>query len=152
MSPTGAGLWHYGSNQSLPNNGIVLSVMYFDLLCISSFAAADGYQFVDLYNVKHIAASAYTCISLLPTPVYVCTFGTNWPGVLWIWPYNYDLLTPADQGVYTCRMPDVTGNVLDLNFGFYPPGFNGEGNTIALYMLVTLFPFCLSQLLPLLLA
>ena len=146
-------MWQYRNDwsiQSLPNNGIVLSVMNFDVTCISSFAAADGYQFVDLYNITHIAASAYTCISLLPTPVHVCTYGTYWPGVLSI--FNYYPLTPADQGVYTCRMPDVTGNVLDLNFGFYPPGFNGEGNTIALYMLVTLFPFCLSQLLPLLLA
>ena len=137
-----------GSSQSLPNNGIVLSVTSLELLCISSFAAADGYQFVDLYSIIRIAASGDFRLST--PPLLVCTFGTNWPGVLWI--YNYDLLTSADQGVYTCRMPDVTGNILDLNFGFYPPGFNGEGNTIALYMIVTLFPFCLSQLLPLLLA
>ena len=138
-----------GSSQSLPNNGIVLSVTSLELLCISSSAAADGYQFVGLYNITHIAA-AWRDFRLSTPPLVVCTFGTSWPGVLWL--YNYGFLTPADQGVYTCRMPDVTGNILDLNFGFYPPGFNGEGNTIALYMLVTMFPFCLSQLLPLLLA
>ena len=62
------------------------------------------------------------------------------------------IIIAADQGVYTCRLPDVAGNVLDLNFGLYPLEFNGEGNTMALYMIVTLFPFCFLQLLPLLLA
>ena len=32
----------------------------------------------------------------------------------------------ADQGVYTCRIPDENDVEVDVNIGFYPPGFNSE--------------------------
>ena len=35
-------------------------------------------------------------------------------------------LTAADEGVYTCRIPDETGNDVDVNIGVYLNGFNSE--------------------------
>ena len=35
-------------------------------------------------------------------------------------------LTAADEGVYTCRIPDETGNDVDVNVGVYRNGFNSE--------------------------
>ena len=33
-------------------------------------------------------------------------------------------LTAADEGVYTCRIPDETGSDVDVNIGVYRNGFN----------------------------
>ena len=33
-------------------------------------------------------------------------------------------LTAADEGVYTCRIPDETGSDVDVNIGIYRNGFN----------------------------
>ena len=32
----------------------------------------------------------------------------------------------VDNGVYTCRIPDETGNDVDVNIGVYQNGFNSE--------------------------
>ena len=37
-----------------------------------------------------------------------------------------ETLTAADEGVYTCRIPDETGNVVDVNIGVYRNGFNSK--------------------------
>ena len=36
------------------------------------------------------------------------------------------LLTPSDQGIYTCTIPDDNGNDFIFNVGLYPIDFNGE--------------------------
>ena len=35
-------------------------------------------------------------------------------------------LTADDEGVYTCRIPDETGNDVDVNIGVYRNGFNSK--------------------------
>ena len=35
-------------------------------------------------------------------------------------------LATADEGVYTCRIPDETGSNVDVNFGVYRNGSNSE--------------------------
>ena len=37
---------------------------------------------------------------------------------------NEPALTTADEGVYTCRIPDETGGDVDVNIGVYRNGFN----------------------------
>ena len=37
-----------------------------------------------------------------------------------------EVLTADDEGVYTCRIPDETGNEVDVNIGVYQNGFNSE--------------------------
>ena len=38
------------------------------------------------------------------------------------------LLTPSDQGIYTCTIPDDEGNDITLNVGLYPIDFNSKYN------------------------
>ena len=37
-----------------------------------------------------------------------------------------ETLTAAHEGVYTCRIPDETGNDVDVNIGVYRNGFNSK--------------------------
>ena len=37
-----------------------------------------------------------------------------------------DDLTADDNGVYTCRIPDESGTIVDVNIGVYATGFNSE--------------------------
>ena len=39
---------------------------------------------------------------------------------------NEDNLTADDNGVYTCRIPDESGTIVDINIGVYQNGFTGE--------------------------
>ena len=39
---------------------------------------------------------------------------------------NEPALTADDEGVYSCRIPDETGNDVDVNIGVYQNGFNSE--------------------------
>ena len=39
---------------------------------------------------------------------------------------NEDDLTSAVAGVYTCRIPDETGAMVDVNIGVYQNGFNSK--------------------------
>ena len=36
-----------------------------------------------------------------------------------------DPLTSSEQGVYTCRIPLLSGEMREINIGIYPSGFNG---------------------------
>ena len=35
-------------------------------------------------------------------------------------------ITASQQGVYTCRIPDKNGVIMDIHIGIYPAGFNSE--------------------------
>ena len=35
-------------------------------------------------------------------------------------------VTSGDQGIYTCTIPDDSGNGIAINVGLYPSGFSGE--------------------------
>ena len=39
---------------------------------------------------------------------------------------NEPALTAAEVGVYTCRIPDESGTIVDVNIGVYANGFNSE--------------------------
>ena len=40
--------------------------------------------------------------------------------------YYVPALTADDEGVYSCRIPDETGNAVDVNIGVYQNGFDGK--------------------------
>ena len=46
------------------------------------------------------------------------------PGVLRV--QAIGVLTAGDQGMYTCTIPDDSGNSIAINVGLYPSGFSGE--------------------------
>ena len=37
-------------------------------------------------------------------------------------------LTSMEQGIYTCRIPNSVGAMVDVNVGIYPSGFNSKCN------------------------
>ena len=41
-------------------------------------------------------------------------------------PLSQNALTASDQGVYTCRIPLLSGEMRDINVGIYPSGFNSK--------------------------
>ena len=46
------------------------------------------------------------------------------PGVLRV--RANGVLTAGDQGIYTCTIPDDSGNSIAINVGLYPSDFSGE--------------------------
>ena len=46
------------------------------------------------------------------------------PGVLRV--RANSVLTAGDQGIFTCTIPDDSGNTIDINVGLYSTGFSGE--------------------------
>ena len=57
-------------------------------------------------------------------PFYVSIGGTENPG--WVQVSSYNTLYAAYQGIYTCRIPDETGNLANINVGLYCYEFNSE--------------------------
>ena len=53
------------------------------------------------------------------------------PGVLRV--RATGVLTAGDQGIYTCTIPDDSGNSIAINVGLYPSGFSGELVVIYLF-------------------
>ena len=48
------------------------------------------------------------------------------PGVLRLQTISRSSIIAADQGIYTCTIPDSNGNQFIINVGLYPSGFMGE--------------------------
>ena len=57
------------------------------------------------------------------------------PGVLRL-RTNMNSLDASHQGMYTCIIPDSNGNIISINVGLYPHGFNG--GFIISYLVITL--------------
>ena len=62
------------------------------------------------------------------TGVWRLTNPFHRPGVLRLQTHNAQSspITAADQGIYTCTVPDSNGGQVVINVGLYPSGFNGE--------------------------
>ena len=57
------------------------------------------------------------------------------PGVLRLLNNTQSLLTAADQGIYTCTVPDSNDGQVVINIGLYPSAFDGElSTTCTLYV------------------
>ena len=66
-------------------------------------------------------------IPLGVTGVWNLTNPFNRPGVLRLQTHNVQsLITAAEQGIYTCTVPDSNGGQIVINVGLYPSGFIGE--------------------------
>ena len=57
-------------------------------------------------------------------PFYVSIGGTENPG--WVQVSSSNTLYASYQGVYTCRIPDEAGSLVDINVGLYCYEFNSE--------------------------
>ena len=110
----------------LPNNGIVIakditSADRIRVQCRSGSTMTGVGQLVDLdgdtFNIG-VSAGVFNVEQL----------GGGQPGSLQFINRvnNEDALTAADEGVYSCRIPDESGSNVDVNIGVYRNGFNSE--------------------------
>ena len=60
------------------------------------------------------------------TGVWRVTNPFSRPGVLRLQTTSSSSFTAADQGIYTCTIPDSIDNQIIINVGLYPSGFTGE--------------------------
>ena len=101
----------------LPNNGIVISRTggtRIQFQCRSGSLDTGVGQLVDLdgntFNTGQ-NSGVFSVASIGPGSIRIQT-GID--------------LTAADEGVYTCRIPDETGSDVDVNIGVYMNGFNSK--------------------------
>ena len=75
-------------------------------------------------------------IPLGETGVWRLTNPFRRPGVLRLYTHSTQSpITAADQGIYTCTVPDSNGGQVVINIGLYPSGFNSElSTTCTLYV------------------
>ena len=107
----------------LPNNGIVIAQTTGTRIawqCRSGSTMAGVGQLVDLdgdtFNIGQ--STGVFSVASIGNPVQ--------PGSVQFHnrANNEPALTTADEGVYTCRMPDETGGDVDVNIGVYRNGFD----------------------------
>ena len=117
---TGAGIYALTIASSIPNNGLVSSGSQLRLDCVSN-SSQSGVE-------ATITTSAGVT---LPAPNEIddwrLRYPFNRPGVVrFLRPGSSSSLPASDQGIYTCTIPDSTGQNIVLNVGLYPPDFSGE--------------------------
>ena len=103
-------------NRAIANNGLIVSASDGLILeCVSS-QSEEGM----------ITGRDGNTIPLGDTDVWRLTNPFNRPGVLRLRIRTQQPITAADQGIYTCTVPDSNGGQVVINVGLYPSGFNGE--------------------------
>ena len=111
----------------LPNNGLVISQdvtsgTRFAFLCRSGSIEVEVGQFLDP-NGNSLPIGLTTgpfAVGRIGNPIQPASFLVrNLAGI-------EIALTAADEGVYTCRIPDENGNDVDVNIGIYRNGFNSK--------------------------
>ena len=131
---TGAGVYSYQAgpdfmNRPIANNGLIVSDSdgQLRLECVSSQSALgvitglDGNMFTSSTSLR--VGHPY-----------------DRPGVRRLRTNDGTPLTAAEQGVYTCTVPDSNGNQIAINVGLYPTGFSGERESSILYHMITQIP------------
>ena len=114
----------YFDDRAIANNGLIVSASNdLRLECVSS-QSEEGM----------ITGHDGNTIPLGVTGVWRLTNPFHRPGVLRLQTHNALLspITAADQGIYTCTLPDSNDNQIVINIGLYPSGFNGERHVYTL--------------------
>ena len=60
------------------------------------------------------------------TGVWRVNYPFHRPGVVRLQTTSLSSVTAANQGIYTCSIPDSNNNLIDVNVGLYPNRFTGE--------------------------
>ena len=109
--------------QPIANNGLIIALssgsesLWFDCVSNSSQSGVGVITGRDGTTLTHGAALAGSGTWRVINPF-------SRPGVLRV--RARGVLTTGDQGIYTCTIPDDSGNNMDINVGLYPHGFSGE--------------------------
>ena len=115
---TGIGIYVTRGHRFLPTDGLIVA----QPITISEFRCLSGST---QYNVgQFIGTNGENIVSDTSDPFFISR-GTRFsPGVIHV-RSNRELETQY-EGIYTCRMPDETGNVTSINVGLYRHGVGGR--------------------------
>ena len=103
--------------RSLPNNGIVISLItptrffFFRFFCRSDSMMSSVGMLIGPDGTTVTTGDVFTIAHLQLGELRVNNNLTQ------------NVLTASDQGVYTCRIPLQSGEMRDINVGIYPSGF-----------------------------
>ena len=103
----GAGIYVSTGHTALPNNGIILtSGRVSDFRCISGSRRSNiGHLFdINDSNITTSTSDPFFTLRHSPGTVQVRSLRN---------------LRSNEQGIYTCRIPDGTGSIVDVNVGLY---------------------------------
>ena len=108
----------------IANNGLIVSATNgLRLFCVSN-SSQSGVGTITLLNGVTLDTGA--------NGIWYVAYPNNRPGFLRLQTRILSggpmLLTPSDQGIYTCTIPDDDGNDIILNVGLYPIDFSGKYN------------------------
>ena len=109
-----------GVNESnvMTNNGYIITSDPY----VPSFTCYSGSTKVNVG--KLIGLDGRDITHSVGDPFNAVTGGANNPGTLEV--HGHGRLTHSDEGVYTCRIPDETGRIVDVNIGIYLDYGHGE--------------------------
>ena len=103
---------------SLPNNGLVIATNSSDTIlrffCRSDSLVADVGEILGLDGNVINSNVLFAITHSRPGEIQALNGGTQ------------GALSSNEQGVYTCRIPDSTNAIRNINVGVYINGFNGE--------------------------
>ena len=99
------------------NNGVIVGADRLTLDCVSNSSQS---------GVGMITGLDGNTLPTGRTGVWNVIYPYNRPGVVRLHTSSSSFLTAADQGIYTCTIPDNNDNLFTFNFGLYPTGFTGE--------------------------
>ena len=134
--PLGAGIYTHSAHKALMNNSLIKAdsnQRLGEFSCLSGSKQGGVGQFIgrDGRDITYQSDD----------PFYVSIGNTHHPGLVQV--NGYRALHKHYQGVYTCRIPDETGSVVDINVGLYRHEFNSESvvllqqnNCIIIYVLL----------------
>ena len=103
---------------SIANNGLIVSASDGLQLNCNSNSSQSGVGMITVLDGTTILISTGT------TGVWRVFNPLQRPGVLRL--QNISDFTAADQGIYTCTIPDSNDNQISINVGLYPIGFMSE--------------------------
>ena len=145
--PLGAGIYTHSAHKALMNNSLIKAdsnQRLEEFSCLSGSKQGGVGQFIgqDGRDITYKYGD----------PFYVGIGGIGNPGLIQVSSSN--TLNASYQGIYTCRIPDETGSVVDINVGLYRHEFNSESvvllqqnNCIIIYvLLICIFSLQLSHM------
>ena len=121
----GAGIFGGGRKSSsdiehrpIPNNGLTVSASDGLLLNCASNSSQSG--------VGMITRQDGNTLPIGTTDVWRVSNPSQRPGVLRLETISTSSITAAEQGIYTCTIPDNNDNQFTINVGLYRSGFMGD--------------------------
>ena len=120
MYSIGIGIYVTQGHQSLPNDGLIVAEPFTNR--ISEFQCVSG---TTQYKVGQLIGTTGEDIVSNIEDVFYISRGTQFsPGVVHV--RSIRELETEYEGIYTCQMPDETGNMASVNVGLYRNNIQGE--------------------------